>query len=71
MLAALNHANGRSKPHQNGAHMTMPARVTTTPFGRSARRSAPPIASTRHVPKNATNTGTVTEMPWASNGPLP
>ena len=61
MVAALNHAKGRSKPHQNGAHMTMPARVTTTPFVRGTRSSAPPIASTRHAPKNASSTGTVTD----------
>src|SRR4029453_2734050 len=70
-VVALNHAKGRSKPHQNGAHMTIPARVTTTPVARGTRRRAPPTASTRHDPRNANSTGTVTVMPWASNGPLP
>lgn len=46
-MVALNHAKGRLKPHQNGAHMTMPARVKTTPVERGTMRSTPPIVSTR------------------------
>ena len=71
IVTALNHAKGRSKPHQNGAHMRRPATVTTTPAVRGTRSKAPPTASTRHAPKNASCTRTVTLKPWASNGPLP
>jgi hypothetical protein len=33
-MAAPSHAKGRSKPHQKGADMSMPARTTTTPVRR-------------------------------------
>src|SRR5205085_1018599 len=57
-LAALNHANGRSKPHQNGADMMMPAIVTTTPVVRGTRSRAPPTARTMHAPRKATSNPT-------------